>query len=174
MTVGRPTFKEAQRLYKTLTQISTEPDKDIVPIIKENSTITLGKENLRNNFGDGNISEDRFVKNVEKIHMSLPLHEAAKAGNAEKILELLEQGFDPCVIDERGRTPYRVSSEKEVRNTFRHFMSLNPNKWDWQAAKVPCPLTKEMEEAQNAKQATNAKLLKDVYIYLFILEVLLC
>ncbi|KAM0009649.1 putative ankyrin repeat-containing domain-containing protein [Helianthus debilis subsp. tardiflorus] len=87
--------------------------------------------------------------------MSLPLHEAAKTGNAEKVLELLEQGSDPCVIDERGRTAYRLTAGKEVRNTFRRFMALNPDTWDWQAAKVPSPLTKEMEESQNVKQANK-------------------
>ncbi|KAM0009634.1 hypothetical protein Hdeb2414_s0001g00000491 [Helianthus debilis subsp. tardiflorus] len=35
LTVQRPTFKEAQRLYKILTQISTEPDEEISPVIKE-------------------------------------------------------------------------------------------------------------------------------------------
>ena len=48
------------------------------------------------------------------------------------------------------------AAEKEVRNTFRRFMALNPDKWDWQTAKVPSPLTKEMEESQSAKQVTDA------------------
>nr|XP_043629235.1 ankyrin repeat and zinc finger domain-containing protein 1-like [Erigeron canadensis] len=152
LTVRRPTFKEAQRLYRILTQISFEPDEEITPIAKEDSSSTLGKENL-SSMENEDISEKFSVKNVEHIQVLLPLHEAAKDGNAEKVLELLEQGFDPCAIDEKGRTAYRVATEKEVRNTFRRFMALNRDKWDWQAAKVPCPLTKEMEESQKAKQA---------------------
>uniref|UniRef100_A0A251SYA9 Putative zinc finger, C2H2, Ankyrin repeat-containing domain protein n=1 Tax=Helianthus annuus TaxID=4232 RepID=A0A251SYA9_HELAN len=155
LTVQRPTFKEAQRLYKILTRISTEPDEEISPVIKEDSTSTLVTENTNNNLEIENLLEDDLVKNVQRVHMSLPLHEAAKAGNAEKVLELLEQGSDPCVIDERGRTAYRLAAGKEVRNTFRHFMALNPDTWDWQAAKVPSPLTKEMEESQNVKQANK-------------------
>ncbi|KAK9068270.1 hypothetical protein SSX86_012381 [Deinandra increscens subsp. villosa] len=158
LTVQRPTFQEAQRLYKILTQISTEPDEDISPVNKENSTSTLGEENTNNNLEIENLSEDDLVKTVQRVHMPLPLHAAAKAGNEEKVLELLEQGCDPCVIDERGRTAYRLAAGKEVRNAFRRFMALNLDKWDWQAAKVPSPLTKEMEESQNAKQADkNAK-----------------
>ncbi|KAJ9556450.1 hypothetical protein OSB04_011064 [Centaurea solstitialis] len=153
LTVRRPTFKEAQRLYKILTQVSIEPDEEIVPIIRENSTSTLGKENLRNNLDKRDVYEGSFVENPEVLCMSLPLHEAAKAGNADKVLELLEQGLDPCVVDERGRTPYRLAEGKEVRNAFRRFMALNVDKWDWRAAKVPSPLTKEMEVAQNVKQA---------------------
>ncbi|KAJ0860628.1 putative transcription factor C2H2 family [Helianthus annuus] len=155
LTVQRPTFKEAQRLYKILTQISTEPDEETSPVIKEDSTSTLVTENTNNNLEIENLSEDDLVKNVQRVHMSLPLHEAAKAGNAEKVLELLEQGSDPCVIDERGRTAYRLAAGKEVRNTFRRFMALNPDTWDWQAAKVPSPLTKEMEKFQNVKQANK-------------------
>ncbi|KAI7755438.1 hypothetical protein M8C21_015903 [Ambrosia artemisiifolia] len=155
VTVQRPTFKEAQRLYKKLTQISIGPDEEISPVVKEDSTSTLGKETTNNNLKIEKLSEDDLVKSVPRVHMSLPLHEAAKAGNAEKVLELLEQGSDPCVIDERGRTAYRLADGKEVRNTFRRFMALNPDKWDWQAAKVPSPLTKEMEESQNAKQANK-------------------
>ncbi|GJY29037.1 retrotransposable element Tf2 [Tanacetum coccineum] len=127
----------------------------IVPIVKEDLESTIAKENPRNNLESGNISEDSFVRKLKTSHKTLPLHEAARAGNAEKVLELLKQGFDPCVIDERGRTPYRLAAEKEVMNTFRRFMALNPDKWDWQTAKVPSPLTKEMEESHNAKQANK-------------------
>nr|GEX48491.1 ankyrin repeat and zinc finger domain-containing protein 1 [Tanacetum cinerariifolium] len=155
LTVRRPILKEVQRLYNILTQISLEPDEEIVPIVKDDLESTVAKENPRNNLECGNISEDRFVKKLKTAHKTLPLHEAARAGNAEKVLELLEQGFDPCVIDERGQTPYRLAAEKEVRNTFRRFMALKPDKWDWQTAKVPSPLTKEMEESQNAKQANK-------------------
>lgn len=83
---------------------------------------------------------------------SSALHEASVSGNAALVLELLEQGLDPCAKDERGQTPYMLANEKEVRNTFRRFMSLNLEKWDWHAAKVPSALTKEMEESQAAKQ----------------------
>ncbi|KAJ0478870.1 hypothetical protein HanHA300_Chr00c0259g0737301 [Helianthus annuus] len=96
-------------------------------------------------------------------HNELALTKASKAGNAEKVLEPPEQGSDPCVIDERGRTAYRFTAGKEVRNTFRHFMALNPDTWDWKAAKVPSPLTKEMEESQNVKQVSSA-----VYSFVYI------
>lgn len=83
---------------------------------------------------------------------STSLHEAAHSGNAQWTLELLEQGCNPCLKDERGRTPYMLATEKEVRNTFRRFMAANIDRWDWLVACVPSPLTKEMEESQAAKQ----------------------
>jgi hypothetical protein len=39
---------------------------------------------------------------------------------------------------------------KQIKKTFRRFMASNLDKWDWKAAKVFCPLTKEMEESQAA------------------------
>ncbi|KAL6990343.1 hypothetical protein U1Q18_048695 [Sarracenia purpurea var. burkii] len=86
---------------------------------------------------------------------STPLHGAAKFGDAQKVLELLEQGFDPRINDELGRTPYILTIEKEVRDAFRRFMASNLDKWDWRAAKVPSALTKETEESQAEKQAEN-------------------
>jgi hypothetical protein len=173
LTVRRPTFKEARRLYNILTQVSSEPKEVTVPIDKEDLKTThtqeglpgSDKKNLGNNLDSKEVAEASIVNGMEDMSISngnegkvavisTPLHEAAKAGNVEKVLELLEQGLDPCVIDERGRTPYMLATEKEVRNTFRRFMALNLDKWDWQAAKVPSPLTKEMEESQNAKQVT--------------------
>lgn len=162
-------MKEAKRLYNLLTQVS---DEEIMPITKEESKIRASittdgclesrKEDLRDIL-DSRESTEAFsgVQKLENLSISSEsesertstlLHEAARSNNAQKILELLEQGLDPCIKDERGRTPYILATEKEVRNTFRRYMASNLDKWDWNAAKVPSALTKEMEESQNAKQ----------------------
>ncbi|OIT32135.1 PREDICTED: ankyrin repeat and zinc finger domain-containing protein 1 [Nicotiana attenuata] len=176
LTVRRPTYKEARRIYGLLTQVSFEVNERIAPdcedasllsasgpSCKSNESMEVLKENLETReitkaccsvtpSRDAIISSDSDSDN-DTIGTSTPLHEAAKCGDSEKVLELLEQGMDPCLKDERGRTPYVLATEKEVRNTFRRFMASNVDKWDWHAAKVPSALTKEMEEAQAAKQA---------------------
>lgn len=175
-TVRRPTFKEARRLYDQLTQVAHEVDeKEILSITEKDTLLGEGTpsncsltthepvidDNLecRSNSetcpGSENPNEASISSETEDadICSSTPLHEAAKSSDAHKVLELLEQGLDPCANDERGRTPYMVASDKEVRNTFRRFMALNLDKWDWHAAKVPSALTKEMEESQASKQA---------------------
>ncbi|XP_021904515.1 ankyrin repeat and zinc finger domain-containing protein 1 [Carica papaya] len=174
-TVRRPTFKEVQRIYNQLTQIAYETEEmESLPGPKENimsasSTVNDGNKgssledivnkNSKSQIGSLSIerkSEEQVSEESEsgEIHgVSTPLHEAAKSRNMQEVMKLLEQGLDPCIKDERGRTPYMLASEKEVRNTFRRFMALNPDKWDWDAAKVPSALTKEMEESQAAKQA---------------------
>ncbi|KAF1001389.1 uncharacterized protein LOC141705637 [Apium graveolens] len=175
LTVRRPTFKEAKRLYSILTQVCDEAD-DILPIKKEESKVInsittdshLGSRkedsvgnDLDSQEGSKPLSAVQNMENIsrsseseiETVQKSTPLHEAAKSNDVNKIMELLEEGLDPCIKDERGRTPYMLATEKEVRNAFRRFMASNIDKWDWNTAKVPSPLTKEMEEAQNAKQA---------------------
>ncbi|XP_021825982.1 ankyrin repeat and zinc finger domain-containing protein 1 isoform X1 [Prunus avium] len=176
MTVRRPTYKEARRIYEQLTQVAYEVDvneapssskedppyssgidRNIIPRMEKvdivDSSDCMEKNEAFPNYGKSielPISSD---SDGEEICSSTPLHEAAQSGDTLKVLELLEQGLDPCIKDERGQTPYMLASEKEVRNTFRRFMASNPDKWDWHAAKVPSALTKEMEESQAAKQA---------------------
>ena len=48
-----------------------------------------------------------------------PLHEAAKAGDADRVKSLLEEGADPCEADSRGKVPYDVAADKAVRDAFR-------------------------------------------------------
>lgn len=170
MTIRRPTLKEARRLYSNITQLSFETeDKTYIPAIKEGlganeTSIVSDKEDLLNNFKfeessnicSTNETPDEKLKSSESesevVGTSTELHVASQSGDVHQVLELLEHGLDPCVKDERGRTPYMLAKDKEVRNTFRRFMALNMDKWDWHAAKVPSALTKEMEESQAAKQ----------------------
>ncbi|XP_010544372.1 PREDICTED: ankyrin repeat and zinc finger domain-containing protein 1 [Tarenaya hassleriana] len=169
-TVRRPTFKESQRIYNQLTQISyegkeiciTPPEETIgsgVPQIHEkDSGENIKQEDCNNEASSSNkITEEPNISDESSgegvTGKPTPLHEAAKSGDCDRVLELLEQGMDPCAKDERGRTAYMLANEKELRNTFRRFMASNLDKWDWHAAKVPSALTKEMEESQAAKQA---------------------
>ncbi|XVF33472.1 hypothetical protein REPUB_Repub17cG0171400 [Reevesia pubescens] len=171
LTVRRPTLKEAKRIYNQLMQVSYEVvEKEIPPGTKEDLLLSgsindnqdsckeeLGNLNCRDVSKNPSINVKSEVisseSDSEVVCTSTPLHEAAQSGDAHKVLELLEQGLDPSIKDQRGRTPYMLADEKEVRNTFRRFMASNPDKWDWNSAKVPSALTKEMEESQAAKQA---------------------
>lgn len=172
-------MKEARRIYSLLVQISSELREEIALSTKEeslsgakigsDSSLESSEMELREELEGTKIAEAcSFVtemgglsvsaesrEETDAVGTSTPLHEAAKSGNAQKVLELLEQGLDPCIKDERGQTPYMLACEKEVRNTFRRFMASNLEKWDWHAAKVPSALTKEMEESQAAKQVKS-------------------
>lgn len=163
LTVHRPTLKEAKRVYNNLTQLYYETEcsimGEVLPLV-ENVTKFVQSTEAREEISVApeepilDSSDSHEAMAIPSNNATTPLHEAAKAGNVEQTMELLEQGLDPCIKDERGKTPYLLASDKEVRNTFRRFMALNLDKWDWHAADVPSALTKEMEESQAAKQVS--------------------
>uniref|UniRef100_A0A0A9CTC3 VLRF1 domain-containing protein n=1 Tax=Arundo donax TaxID=35708 RepID=A0A0A9CTC3_ARUDO len=169
LTVHRPTLKEAKRVYSNLTRLYYETEcsvtDEVLPHVEtvispeqsqgKKKEVVMGSEE---SISDLSVSLESLKKNEAATipsskNETTALHEAAKSGNVQLTLELLEQGSDPCIRDARGKTPYMLTSDKEVRNTFRRFMALNLDKWDWHAADVPSALTKEMEESQAAKQA---------------------
>ncbi|NXA83483.1 ANKZ1 protein, partial [Thryothorus ludovicianus] len=80
------------------------------------------------------------------------LHVAAQAGKAEAVCLLLEAGADPALRDRQERTPYCVSADRVTRNAFRKFMVDHPDKYDYSRAKVPGPLTQEMEAKKLEKK----------------------
>ncbi|NWW45835.1 ANKZ1 protein, partial [Pedionomus torquatus] len=80
------------------------------------------------------------------------LHVAARAAKAEAVWLLLQAGADPALRDGQERTPYCVSADKLTRNAFRKFMVDHPNKYDYSRAKVPGPLTQEMEAKKLEKK----------------------
>ncbi|NWS17369.1 ANKZ1 protein, partial [Pachyramphus minor] len=80
------------------------------------------------------------------------LHVAARAGKAEAVSLLLEAGADPALRDRQERTPYCISADRTTRNTFRKFMVDHPDKYDYSRAKVPGPLTQEMEAKKLEKK----------------------
>lgn len=71
-----------------------------------------------------------------------------------QVAQLLQKGENPTVLDARGKPPYSVAAEKEVRDAFRRYMAREDAlQWDWTAAGVPSALTPEMEAQQAARQA---------------------
>lgn len=72
-----------------------------------------------------------------------PLHVAAAGGHAALVGMLLERGASPLAEDVRGRVPYLLAANKDTRDAFRRARgSLQPSdRWDWEAARVPEPLT---------------------------------
>ncbi len=71
-----------------------------------------------------------------------------------QVAALLQAGEDASVLDARGKPPYAVAANKEVRDAFRrHVASAGESlTWDAEAAGIPSALTPEMEAQQAAKQ----------------------
>ncbi|KAL1770605.1 ankyrin repeat and zinc finger protein domain-containing protein 1 isoform X1 [Sigmodon hispidus] len=84
------------------------------------------------------------------------LHAAAAAGRGLVVRLLLEAGADPTVQDSRARPPYTVAADKATRNEFRRFMEKNLDAYDYNKARVPGPLTQEMEARQATRKEQKA------------------
>ncbi|XP_034982843.1 tRNA endonuclease ANKZF1 isoform X1 [Zootoca vivipara] len=86
------------------------------------------------------------------------LHVAAAAGRSTVVRLLLETGADPSLRDRQEQPPYCVSANKQTRNEFRRFRGEQPEKYDYDRAQVPGPLTAEMEARQaERRQAQKAQ-----------------
>ena len=70
-----------------------------------------------------------------------PLHVAAAGGHVAVLGLLLQRGANPLAEDVRGRVPYLLASNKDTRDAFRRARAGLPERWDWDAARVPEPLT---------------------------------
>ncbi|CAM9500662.1 unnamed protein product [Choristocarpus tenellus] len=81
-----------------------------------------------------------------------PLHVAAAGGHVTLISVLLDRGADPGLQDVQGRVPYVLAREKEVRDAFRRARAAAPELWDWDRARVPEPLTDELEQRRKEKE----------------------
>ncbi|KAK9701913.1 hypothetical protein K7432_011496 [Basidiobolus ranarum] len=83
------------------------------------------------------------------------LHLASFESRSDFIFYLVTNGANPATPALYGKSPkvpYDVAKDKNARNAFRRLMADYPNQWDWKAAHVPSPLTKEMLEEQEKKE----------------------
>ncbi|KAL0031417.1 hypothetical protein WJX79_010554 [Trebouxia sp. C0005] len=147
----RPTFSEAKRVLYTLLSVF-EPSSHALQALADRSKAAVSKP------AKPPSRKEDAVASLEPepqapTEPDPPLHEAAKAGDADKVKSLLEAGTNPCEADSRGKVPYDVAADKAVRDAFRRFMASQPDKWDYTLAGVPSPLTDELESQQLAKQA---------------------
>ncbi|XP_077392807.1 tRNA endonuclease ANKZF1 isoform X2 [Festucalex cinctus] len=98
-------------------------------------------------------------KHIDSSGFTL-LHVAAAAAQKAVVRLLLDAGADPACSDRKGQTPYNVSPDKDTRNVFRKYMGDNPDKYDYNKARVPGPLTAEIESMKTEKKKAQKALKK--------------
>ncbi|XP_077473452.1 tRNA endonuclease ANKZF1 isoform X2 [Stigmatopora argus] len=98
-------------------------------------------------------------KNLDSSGFTL-LHVASAAAQKDVIRLLLDTGANPACSDKKGQTPYNVSPDKDTRNVFRKYMGDNPDKYDYNKARVPGPLTAEIESMKSEKKKAQKMLKK--------------
>ncbi|RAL14211.1 putative C2H2 finger and ankyrin domain protein [Aspergillus homomorphus CBS 101889] len=104
------------------------------------------------------------------------LHLAANLNSSSMVLALLTKAdADPTTVNSEGRTPFELAGDRATRDAFRIARhDLGDSKWDWAAAKVPSPISKDdatsrleqerktaEEEEANRRKAAMARLQKE-------------
>ena len=130
-------FEISNNIYFQISEAIRNQYFDIfVSLLDSDTTINLDEK-----LGDGN---------------SL-LHLSAVLANPSFTKELLHRNLNPELRNNQSKTGYEAATSKEIRNEYRRFMAQYPDKWDYKVAKVPSPLTPEMEEAQENKKQEKKK-----------------
>lgn len=107
-------------------------------------------------------------------HASTPLHLAASINSAAVVLALLvRSGADPTTLNGEGKPPIDLAGDRATRDMFRVArFEIGENKWDWEAAHCPPPLSKteadkrddmarkEAEEAESNRRKIETERLK--------------
>ncbi|XP_071323139.1 tRNA endonuclease ANKZF1 isoform X2 [Trachinotus anak] len=118
-----------------------------------------GGEQLERKPSDGPSPLTLLNKPIDSSAFTL-LHVASAAAQKAVVRLLLDVGADPACRDNKGQTPYIVAPDKDTRNVFRKYMGENPDKYDYNKAQVPGPLTAEIESKKTEKKKAQKALKK--------------
>ena len=91
-------------------------------------------------------------------HAPTPLHLASSINNAAVVLALLTRaGGDPSEINADGKTAFDLAGERGTRDAFRVARSeLGEEKWNWNAAHIPAPLSKAEADKRDEDERAEA------------------
>lgn len=98
----------------------------------------------------------RLPNNLQEL--STPLHVATDRSLTQTVQLLLQFGASPEAQDARGRSPYFLARQKDMRDLFRRMRAeLGEDRWQWTKAGVPEPLTDEKLAQQKQKEKDKKK-----------------
>ena len=91
-------------------------------------------------------------------HAPTPLHLASSINSSAVVLALLTRaGGDPSEINVDGKTPFDLAGERGTRDAFRIARSeLGEEKWNWNAAHIPAPLSKAEADKRDEDERAEA------------------
>lgn len=94
---------------------------------------------------DNKLSPDFALRPASThTHTSTLLHLASSSSLPAIVAALLSLGANPEVTNAAGRTPFEVAGDRATRDRFRVARhSMGESKWNWEAAKVPKPLSEK-------------------------------
>lgn len=102
----------------------------------------------------GILIEKLLSKRLNKQKGFSLLHMTSELGHAECVWLLLVNGADPAMKDLTKKTEvaYNLGANKATKDQFRRFMNDYPDRYNYEAAKVPGPLTEEQMNSKSEKE----------------------
>ncbi|MCJ1281002.1 hypothetical protein MMC26_000320 [Xylographa opegraphella] len=167
---------EEQRRSELATKSASTPSKPVIPkISKDEETALLHTSQIQalirrskapaviSYISQNSISPD-FIFHPPTTqanhHASTPLHLAASLNSPTVVLALLTKaGADPTTANGEGKPPFDIAGDRATRDAFRVGRSeLGEEKWRWDAAHCPAPLSKaEADEREASGRAESQK-----------------
>ncbi|KAJ9666994.1 hypothetical protein H2201_002827 [Coniosporium apollinis] len=98
------------------------------------------------------------LESQQNHHAPTPLHLAASLNSSAVVLALLTKGgADPGVKSEDDKTPFDLAGDRATRDAFRIArQELGEERWNWDAANVPSPISKADAEARDKRDRSEA------------------
>ena len=89
-------------------------------------------------------------------HTSTLLHLASSLSSPAMVSTLLSLGANPEITNAAGKTPFEFSGDRATRDRFRLARhTLGETRWNWEAAKVPKPLSEEEVHQRDQKEQSE-------------------
>ncbi|OJJ41554.1 hypothetical protein ASPWEDRAFT_56632 [Aspergillus wentii DTO 134E9] len=88
-----------------------------------------------------------------------PLHLAANSNSSSVVLALLTKAnADPTMTNNEGKNPFELAGDRATRDAFRIARhELGESKWDWDACKVPSPISKADSDSRAERERKAAE-----------------
>ncbi|KAF8429164.1 ankyrin repeat and zinc finger domain-containing protein [Tirmania nivea] len=98
-----------------------------------------------------------FYPPAQHFHAPTPLHLASSVNSAACVSALLTKADgDPTILSSEGKTPYDLAGDRATRTAFRLARSeLGEDRFDWNKARVPAPLTLEDVRLRDEREAAE-------------------
>lgn len=144
---------EADPVVKQLHELTGKGDVDALVKFLEDSGCK--------SFCSDQSDEDKGTMNIVNINClyegNTALHLASVTGHVDILNVLLMYGADPTIKNTHDKVPYMISRDKVTRDSFRRFMNQYPDMYDYTVAKIPSPLSEEMELVRKEKKTEKKK-----------------
>ncbi|KAK1655802.1 ankyrin repeat and zinc finger domain-containing protein [Colletotrichum phormii] len=99
----------------------------------------------------------QFQPSDQNHHSPTPLHLASNQNAAPLVLGLITRGCaSPLITNKDGKTAFELAGDRATRDAFRVARSeLGEDKWNWETARVPAPLSKADAEKRDERDRTE-------------------